>query len=116
MPKDDEIILDLAKAARLILDFTSGMTEDEFMVDEKTQSSVLYQIIILGEAVNRLSEQFKTQYPTIPYAQIKGMRNRVTHEYKEVDFDIIWESIQTDIPELLNLIDSLIPNQENDGI
>jgi uncharacterized protein with HEPN domain len=104
MSRDNEILLDLVNACRSILDFTVGMSKDEFLEDTKTQSSVLYQIIIIGEAVNRISENFKSIHPEIPYAQIKGMRNRVTHEYKDVDLDIIWEAINTDIPNLLNII------------
>lgn len=100
MPRDDEAILDLHKALQKILTFTQGMSEAEFMRDEKTQSSVLYQFIIVGEAVNRLSDEFKAQNSQVPFAQIRGMRNRVVHEYSAVDQAIVWEAIRTDIPEL----------------
>ncbi len=83
MSKDNEIILDIIKACRLILSFTNNVNKSEFLEDEKTQSSVLYQIIIIGEGVNRLSETFKNKYPEIPFSEIKGMRNRVTHEYND---------------------------------
>ncbi|MDJ0729125.1 MAG: DUF86 domain-containing protein [Crocosphaera sp.] len=111
MSRDKEIILDIVKACRLILVFTREMNQDDFLEDEKTQSSVLYQIIIIGEGVNRLSETFKANYPNIPFAKIKGMRNRVTHEYKEVDMEIVWKAIEKDIPELLTQLTPLIPNQ-----
>ena len=104
MSSDQEIILDLYHALNQILTFTQNMNKQEFINDEKTQSSVLYQLVIMGEAVNRLSEQFKNQYPQIPFNEIRGMRNRVVHEYKEVDCDIIWEAIQKDIPELICFI------------
>ncbi|MGK7880742.1 MAG: DUF86 domain-containing protein [Crocosphaera sp.] len=107
MSKDNEIILDIIKACRLILSFTNNVNKSEFLEDEKTQSSVLYQIIIIGEGVNRLSETFKNQYSEIPFSQIKGMRNRVTHEYKEVDIEIVWQATQKDIPNLLNKLKGL---------
>jgi uncharacterized protein with HEPN domain len=107
MSSDQEIILDLYHALNQILIFTQNMDKQEFINDEKTQSSVLYQLVIMGEAVNRLSEQFKNQYPQIPFNEIRGMRNRVVHEYKEVDCDIIWEAIQKDIPELICFISSV---------
>jgi len=72
-----------------------------FAQDLKTQSSVLYQIVILGEAVNRLSPAFTQAHPEIPINAIRGMRNRVVHEYKEVDTKILWEVIKTNIPQLL---------------
>lgn len=62
---------------------------------------MLYQIVIIGEAVNRLSSNFVDDNPQIPIRQIRGMRNRVVHEYKEVDTEILWQAIQTNIPELL---------------
>ncbi len=107
MSNDQEIILDLYHALNQILIFTQNMNKQEFINDEKTQSSVLYQLVIMGEAVNRLSEKFKNQYPQIPFNEIRGMRNRVVHEYKEVDCDIIWEAIQKDIPELIHFISSV---------
>ncbi|MFN5514388.1 MAG: DUF86 domain-containing protein [Cyanobacteriota bacterium] len=62
---------------------------------------------LLGEAVNRLSETFKAQYPQVPFNEMRGLRNRVVHEYKRVDSDIIWETIQSDITLVLNIIDFL---------
>lgn len=58
------------------------MDKDSFIKDTKIPSSLLYQIIILGEAVNRLSTTFIDSHPQIPLRQIKGMRNQVTHQYK----------------------------------
>lgn len=77
------------------------------MQDLKTQSSVLYQIVIIGEAVNRLSSDFIVNNPQIPIRQIKGMRNRVVHEYKEVDLQVLWEAMQTSIPELLKELENI---------
>jgi uncharacterized protein with HEPN domain len=109
MSSDQEIILDMYYALRKILSFTQGLDKQAFIEDEKTQSSVLYQLVIIGEAVNRLSDTFKNQYSQIPFSEIRGMRNRVVHEYKEVDCDIIWEAIQSDIPLLLEIISLLVP-------
>lgn len=76
----------------------------------KTQSSVLYQITILGEAVNRLSADYQTLNPNVPIAAIRGMRNRIVHEYKAIDLQILWDVIQANIPELLTLLrDSRLP-------
>lgn len=101
MNKDREILLDLIRACRLSIQFCADLDWQTFAQDLKTQSSVLYQIVIIGEAVNRLSSDFIVKNPQIPIRQIKGMRNRVVHEYKEVDLKILWETMQTSIPELL---------------
>ena len=57
--------------------------------------------MIIGEAANRLSSGFIANNPQIPIRQIKGMRNRIVHEYKKVDLKVLWEAMRTSIPELL---------------
>ena len=101
MNKDREILLDLIRACELIVYFCEDLDWQAFSKDIKTQSSVLYQIVIIGEGVNRLSSNFVDRNPQVPIRQIRGMRNRVVHEYKEVDLEILWQAIQTNIPELL---------------
>ena len=101
MNSDHEIILDLIRACNLIQEFCKDLDLETFTKDIKTQSSVLYQIVIIGEAINRLSPKFVQSNPQIPIHAIRGMRNRVVHEYKEVDVKILWEVTQTNIPQLL---------------
>ncbi|MEQ9000997.1 MAG: DUF86 domain-containing protein [Coleofasciculus sp. B1-GNL1-01] len=104
MNRDKEVLLDLIRASRLIVEFCETLDYQTFAEDLKTQSSVLYQIVIIGEAVNRLSPAFTQAHPKIPINAIRGMRNRVVHEYKEVDIKILWEVIQINIPQLLQQI------------
>ena len=101
MNRDREILIDLIRACELSIQFCQDLDVQAFSQDLKTQSSVLYQIVIIGEAVNRLSANFAIENPQIPIRQIRGMRNRIVHEYKEVDLEILWLAIQTDIPKLL---------------
>ena len=101
MNKDREILLDLIRACELIIQFCEDLDWQAFSKDLKTQSSVLDRIVIIGEGVNRLSSSFVNNNPQVPIRQIRGMRNRVVHEYKEVDLEILWQAIQTNIPELL---------------
>ena len=101
MNRDREILLDLIRACELIIQFCEDSDWQAFSGDIKTQSSVLYQIVIVGEGVNRLSSNFVNDNPQVPIRQIRGMRNRVVHEYKEVDLEILWQAIRTSIPELL---------------
>ena len=82
MSRDDAILLDMVNAARMILQFIKGLTKDQFMTDNKTQSSVLYQITIIGEAARRLSPEFRVHHSHIPWPLIMGMRNKLIHEYR----------------------------------
>lgn len=67
------------------------------------QDAVIRNIEILGEAANNLLQadpEFAAKHPEIPFAQIYGMRNRVSHGYFAVDVEMIWETVQADVPEL----------------
>jgi uncharacterized protein with HEPN domain len=65
MVRDDASLLDIARAARLTQAFCRGMTKSQFLNDLKTQSAVLHQLLILGEAVKRLSDDFRQRHATI---------------------------------------------------
>ena len=108
MRKDDAILLDIVNAGRMISQFIKGMTKDRFMDDKKTQSSVLYQITIIGEATRRISSEFRIRHSDIPWPLIIGMRNKLIHEYNDVDLHEVWKTIKDDIPELISKIESLL--------
>lgn len=77
MERDEASILDAVRFAELILEFTEGMDYQIFYSNLQTQAAVLYEITILGEAIKRLSPEFREQHPEIPYSMIIGMRNRL---------------------------------------
>lgn len=112
MPRDDATLLDIAKAARLAVEFSHGMDMAAFLLDRKTQSAILHQLLILGEAVKRLSDEFRADHPKVPWALIAGMRNKLIHEYNVVDLDEVWRTTQRDVPDLLGYIEPLLPGSE----
>jgi uncharacterized protein with HEPN domain len=112
MPRDSVALLDIARTARLVIEFTEGMDQDAFLKDAKTQSAVLHQLLILGEAVKRLSGEFRTGHPAIPWALIAGMRDTLIHEYNEVDLNEVWRTAQRDVPDLLRYVETLLPADE----
>jgi uncharacterized protein with HEPN domain len=109
-PRDHASLLDIAKAARLTLEFVAGISQQEFEADQKTQSAVLYQISILGEAVKRLSPEFRSLYPDIPWAAMAGMRDKLIHDYEGVDVERVWLTLQSSIPNLLQSVLPLLTN------
>ncbi|MBW4682525.1 MAG: DUF86 domain-containing protein [Microcoleus vaginatus WJT46-NPBG5] len=113
MLRDSAALLDIARFAGQILELTLGMSREEFETDIRTQLAVLYEIAVLGEAVKRLSFEFRTQYPDIPWGEIAGMRDKVIHQYDKVKVDVVWHTIQNDVPALLAMIEPLLPGEEN---
>jgi uncharacterized protein with HEPN domain len=108
MPRDDATLLDIVHAARLVLGFTAGMSRSAFGQDLKTQSAVLHQLMVIGEAVKRLSAELRAAHASIPWVLIAGMRDRLIHVYDEVDLDEVWKTVERDIPELLRQVEPLL--------
>lgn len=109
MERDLVSLLDALIFAQRILEFTSGMDRGAFENDLKTQAAVLYQISVLGEAMRRISPEFREVHPEIPYVQIIGMRNKLVHDYDGINIEVVWQVIQKDIPELISLLVRIAP-------
>jgi uncharacterized protein with HEPN domain len=114
MARDEANLLDIERALRLILEFTAGMDQAAFSQDLKTQSAVLHQLMVIGEAVKRLSSEFRDAHPAIPWRLIAGMRDRLIHHYDEVDLDEVWRVIEKDMTELITWLEQHLPSQSHD--
>ena len=112
MPQDDATLLDILRAAQLAVAFKGDLDKPAFLNDLKTQSAVLHQLLVLGEAVKRLSEGFRTSHPAIPWRMIAGMRDKLIHAYDAVDLDEVWKTVDIDLPHLITLLEPLEPQQE----
>ena len=109
MRRDETTVLDMVEAARLVMSFVQEMSQAVFLDDFKTQSAVLYQLIVIGEAVKRLSGEFRTQHTDIPWSLIAGMRDHLIHGYDIVDWNEVWKTVTRDVPDLLTKIESVRP-------
>ena len=107
MPRDETTLLDIVHAARLAQEFAAGLSREAFLKDLKTQSAVLHQLLILGEAVKRLSSGFRAAHPTISWTPMAGMRDKLIHAYDEVDLEQVWLTLERDIPLLLKQLELL---------
>ena len=109
MHRDDTTLTDIATACRLVIEFTSGFGKDDFLDDQKTQSAVMHQLLIIGEASKRLSAELRADHPEIPWKQITGMRDFLIHAYDFVNMERVWGTATTNVPELLRGIEPLLP-------
>lgn len=83
---------------------TAGKTLDEFLATDDLHDIVVRHISIIGEAVRNLSDSFCESAPDVPWHEIVGMRNKLVHDYRDIDLMEIWEAIQSDIPFLLRRV------------
>jgi uncharacterized protein with HEPN domain len=112
MVRDEAVLLDIVRAAKLALEFRQDMDKSSFFDDLKTQSAILHQLMVMGEGVKRLSPDFRVQHPEVPWALIAGMRDKLIHGYDMVDLELVWRTVDNDVPALLSLIEPLLPKQK----
>jgi len=98
LSRDEGNLLDILKAARLAIEFKGQTDKAEFLADLKTQSAVLHQLLIIGEAVKRLSPEFRGAHPEVPWKLIAGTRDKLIHFYEGVDLDEVWKMVTADLP------------------
>lgn len=84
------------------------MSLEEFLGDLKTQSAVQHQLLILGEAAQRISEPYRAQYPGIPWSPMARMRDKLIHAYDLVNLEEVWYTATEDIPALLSQLEPLL--------
>jgi len=103
------LLEDIIESAEKILQYTKGISFDEFSKDNKTVDAVIRNFEIIGEASNLLPDEIKDKYSEIDWRRIRGFRNRIVHDYFGVDLQIIWKIIFDQIPGLITEITKIIP-------
>jgi uncharacterized protein with HEPN domain len=98
----------MVQAAERALGYVKGLTFEQFSADPKTIDAVSYAIVVIGEAASALKDMGPELAPELPWADIRGMRNRVAHEYFGVDVKVLWETVREDLPSLLVALRTLV--------
>jgi uncharacterized protein with HEPN domain len=111
MPRDEATLLDIVTAARLAIEFRGELDKDAFLADLKTKAAVLHELLVLGEAVKRLSANFRSKVPDVPWSLIAGMRDILIHHYDVVDPEEVWKAVTVDIPRLLQSLEPFVPQE-----
>lgn len=99
--KDRKKLRDILDAIEAIEAYSVSSYE-EFLADTKTQDAILYNLIIIGEAANQISDDFQDQYHNIPWSAMIGTRNIIVHGYDQVKLQIVWKILQRDLDHLKN--------------
>ena len=77
------------------------------------QDSVVRRLEIIGEAAGRVSQQYRDENPDVPWSEMRGLRNRVIHRYDDIDMDIVWETVEQDIPRLIAQLERLVSEESS---
>jgi uncharacterized protein with HEPN domain len=113
MPRDTGYLLDILEAARVASGYVLGKTKEEFLRDSQCQDAVIRRLEIIGEAARRISQPTRARISQIPWAAMIGMRNLMIHEYDDVDLQVVWDTVQEHLPNLIQAIEPLVPPPES---
>jgi len=94
----------MRQAAMDACDFVQGLSKQDFLDDKRTQQAVVMSLVIIGEAATKLMDShadLMQAYPDVPWRSMRGMRNRIAHGYFEINLDVVWDTVQIALPELL---------------
>ena len=93
--------------------YTKGYTFEQFCEDEKTIDATVFNISQIGELVKNISKETMEQYTNIEWNMIKGLRNRIVHDYEGISLKSIWFILQNDIIELKENIQKILNEEDN---
>ena len=106
--KDDAYYVQKITAdLKFVTEHTKNLTAETIDDDEVLLDSILFRLIQISENADRLTQGFKAQYPHLPWRAIKGMRNRIVHEYGDVELSVVFQTVKYDIPALLDIFSTL---------
>jgi len=91
-----------------VAQYVNGLPFEQFMTDKKTISACAFTVSQIGELAKDISLSIQEEYADIPWKSIRGMRNKIVHDYENIDFAVLWGTITKSLPELVNQIDEIL--------
>ena len=114
MERDRQYLLDMLDSARLAISYVSEKSREDFFRDMQLQDAVVRRLEIIGEAARRISQTTRDTFPGLPWASMTGMRNFLIHEYGDIDLGIVWDTVQTNLGDIVSMLEQELP-QWNPG-
>lgn len=110
LSKPDDYVEHIKTAAQDARAFVHGLTKDDFLVDKRTQNAVVMCLIVIGEAAAKLMDkcpEYVALHTQVPWRNMRGMRNRIAHGYFEINLELVWETTQSALPNLITTLSKL---------
>jgi len=115
MSKRDKklFIIDIKESIEAIFEYTKDYSIETFVNDRKTYSAVIREFEIIGEAIKHLPQEITAQYDKVQWRDIKDFRNLLIHEYFGVDLEIVWNTIEIELPKLYEVMTTIATKESN---
>lgn len=108
----------MQQAATDIYGFVEGLTKEDFLEDKRTQQAVIMSLIIIGEAATKVMDgyaEFAQVHDQVPWSNMRGMRNRIAHGYFDINLNVVWNTVQTALPELLKQLPTVWQDADDEN-
>ncbi|MGD1029702.1 MAG: HepT-like ribonuclease domain-containing protein [Opitutaceae bacterium] len=104
----DAFLYDILKHAKAIQRYTTGVTPDGFWANEILRDAVAMRVAAIGEAARQINSTTERALPKVPFKEIRGMRNRIAHDYGGIDFREVWKVVEQNIEPLISSLDGYV--------
>ena len=108
MNRDQQFLLDMLLSAKIAVGYIKEKSKTDLENDLQLQDAIIKRLLIIDEASNRISKKTQQSLPAIPWRLINGMRNRLVHEYDDIDLDTVWDTLQESLPNLIDELEKII--------
>jgi uncharacterized protein with HEPN domain len=105
---NDARLRHMLQQARKVAARAATASRSELDTDEDLAAALVWRLSVIGEAAARVPQALRDQYPQIPWTQIVGMRHRLIHGYDAIDLDVVWQTVETDLPPLIAALESIL--------
>ena len=116
MWRDDAYILDIVLNARAAIEHVGGLTEGQFVEDSTVHGATMYRLMLLGEAANRVSQEWQGAHSDVPWRRMIGLRNRLIHDYRETQLDLAWRIVREDLPAVIDALEPFAPSADYNSV
>jgi uncharacterized protein with HEPN domain len=108
-----DYLRDILDAATSAQEFVAGLDADAFIADKRTNYAVVRALNIIGEATKRLPGAVRDRYPEIPWREVAGMRDKLSHDYFGVDLRRVLETVRRDLPALCSVVARMLADLQD---